>query len=75
MDDFSKISKKEGDGLNLNFKQDKYDHLFKLELQLELKKIQGMSFSLQTYSHCIIDHDNVFFFLFPVKNYDPSAFS
>jgi hypothetical protein len=42
MDDFSKISKKEGDGLNLNFKQDKYAHLFKLEL----KKIQGMSFSL-----------------------------
>jgi hypothetical protein len=46
IDDFSKISIKEGDGLNLNFKQDKYAHLFKLELQLELKKIQGMSFSL-----------------------------
>jgi hypothetical protein len=33
MDDFSKISNKEGDGLNLNFKQDKYGHLFNLELE------------------------------------------
>ena len=41
MDDFSKIYKKEGDGLNLNFKQEKYGHLFKLELELYIYKNLG----------------------------------